>query len=87
MEPIREFAPATTVEIAELQLGRMMIAAQPNRIQLKIVITPEGVTAISLSEDEAEARATIERLGIPSERIESRCVGECCAEKSANGGK
>lgn len=67
-------------EIEELKYGKPMEVANPEGLHVKIVITPQGITAIALAEQETSAQSMLRNLGFASDRIESRCVGSCCLE-------
>ena len=67
-------------EIEELKYGQVMEVTGPEGVQVKIVITSQGITAIALADQEEAAHSVLQRLGFPADRIESRCVGPCCLE-------
>ena len=75
MQPLELAPPGMVGWLEEMEYGQTLVVSGPNRIGVKIVITPRSIVVFALAEQTEEARALLLQLGFKPEHIRRMLCG------------
>jgi hypothetical protein len=70
-----KYAPSMIGWFEELDYGQPMDINSPEGLQVKFVITPEGVKVIALAEEAALAQEMLQKIGFLPEQVKKMLCG------------
>lgn len=81
MSLLKNVSPSMIERAEELQYGQPVEITGLDGLQVKVVITPKGITVISSALQDEPAQAMLQQLGFRPEQVGTLCIGSCCADQ------